>query len=203
MGACAGSQGSQHNEPVLEYCTRKKEKPCSGKCEKAFWDSFMVGRAELCVVPSGSSTAAPPPSPASDGCRCGRVASSSTRCRLAADMAQGWSKASTDTDKEQTQKPRDARTEWRSQEAIAWHRAFGSPSLDFPAPLSIKIKLFEAKTCGPPQRRRRLPVLLPGGVSTCPDAARLLVDRAAAGAGAAPRWACESQCTHPIHPSCT
>ena len=52
------------------------------------------------------------------------------------------------------------------------------------------------------QRRRRLPLPSPG-VLVRPSAACFRAVGATAGAGAGPRLAWYSQCTHPIHPSCT
>ena len=56
------------------------------------------------------------------------------------------------------------------------------------------------------QRRRRLPLLLllllHDAAPAPHDAARLVPGRAVAGAAAAPSSSWESQCAHPIHPSC-
>ena len=52
------------------------------------------------------------------------------------------------------------------------------------------------------QRRCRLP-LLPPGERVRPGTARFRVDCATAGVVGGPRLAWYSQCTHPIHPSCT
>ena len=61
----------------------------------------------------------------------------------------------------------------------------------------------EAIAAGVLQRRCRLVPLSRGVVYVRPGAARFRAVGAGAGAGAGPRLAWYSQCTHPIHPSCT
>ena len=60
-----------------------------------------------------------------------------------------------------------------------------------------------ASLTAPAQRRRRLSLLLSGAVPAHPAAVRLPTGCAVDGTVAVSRLARQSQCFHPIHPSCT